>query len=53
MSRMPVNFLKNQVNHRVFPELWPFETLGILNLSTRYLENYLSQGLEPWSADRG
>ena len=26
----------------VFPELWPFENLGILNLSARYLENYLS-----------
>ena len=25
-----------------FPELWPFENLGILNLSARYLENYLS-----------
>ena len=23
-------------------ELWPFENLGILNLSARYLEKYLS-----------
>ena len=26
----------------VFPELWPFENLGILNLSARYLDKYLS-----------
>ena len=25
-----------------FPELWPFENLGILNLSARYLEKYYS-----------
>ena len=25
-----------------FLELWPFENLGILNLSARYLENYMS-----------
>ena len=28
--------------HFICPELWPFENLGILNLSARYLENYLS-----------
>ena len=26
--------------------LWPFENLGILNLSARYLKKYLSYGLE-------
>ena len=29
-------------NHFIFPELLPFENLGILNLSAKYLENYLS-----------
>ena len=29
-------------NHFIFPELWPFEISGILKLSARYLENYLS-----------
>ena len=29
-----------------------FENFGILNLSARYLKNYLSWGLETWSADR-
>ena len=33
-------------NHLIFPELWPFENLGILNLTARYLEKYLSYGLE-------
>ena len=28
--------------HLIFPELWPFENLGILNLSARYRKNYLS-----------
>ena len=28
--------------HLIFPELWPFENLGILNLSAIYLKNYLS-----------
>ena len=28
-------------NRFIFPELWPFENLGILNLSARYLEKYL------------
>ena len=28
--------------HLLFPELWPFENLGILNLSARYLRKYLS-----------
>ena len=37
----------------MFSELWPFENLGILNLSARYLENYLSWGLETWSTDTG
>ena len=32
-------FLKN---HHIFPELWPFENLGILNLSAIYLKNDLS-----------
>ena len=26
----------------IFPKLWPFENLDILNLSARYLENYWS-----------
>ena len=29
-------------NHFIFQELWPFENLGILNLSAEYLEKYLS-----------
>ena len=29
-------------NHFIFLELWPFENLGILNMSDRYLENYSS-----------
>ena len=29
-------------NHFIFPELRQFENLGILNLSARYLEKYLS-----------
>ena len=40
-------------NHFIFPELWPFENMGILNLSASYLENYLSWGLETLSANRG
>ena len=40
MSRLPDEmFFKN---HFIFPELWPFDNLGILNLSARYLEKYLS-----------
>ena len=34
--------IKLKKNHFIFSELWPFENLGILNLSARYLENYLS-----------
>ena len=34
--------VKLKKNQSIFPELWPFENLGILNLSARYLENYLS-----------
>ena len=34
--------LKKKKKNLIFPELWPFENLGILNLSARYLENYLS-----------
>ena len=51
MSRL--SNLKKKKIHLIFPELWPFENLGILNLSARYLKNYLSKGLETWSADRG
>ena len=40
MSRLPDKFFK-KINH-IFQELWPFENLGILNLSARYLENDLS-----------
>ena len=29
-------------NHFIFPELLPFENSAFLNLSARYLENYLS-----------
>ena len=46
------NQILNKI-HCIFPELWPCENLGILNLSARYLENYLSKGLETWSGDRG
>ena len=38
---------------QIFPELWPFANVGISNLSARFLEKYLSLGLETWSADRG
>ena len=38
--------------HQVILVLWPFENLGILNLSARYLENYLCLGLETWLADK-
>ena len=37
----------------MYPELWSFENLGILNLSARYLKNCLSLGLETWLADLG
>ena len=40
-------------NHFIFLELWPFENLAILNLTARYLENYLSYRLETLSANRG
>ena len=40
MSRLPDLLLKKF--REIFPELWPFENVGILNLSARYLENYLS-----------
>ena len=40
MSRLP-DELSNELYH-FFPELWPFENFDILNLSARYLENYLS-----------
>ena len=48
MSRLP-DYIKKKSTY--FPELWPFETLGILNLTAIYLKNYLIQGLETWSAD--
>ena len=31
-----------QTIHLIFPELWPYENFGILNLSAGYLEKYLS-----------
>ena len=34
-------FTKMKILH-IFLELWPFENLGILNLSAIYLKNYLS-----------
>ena len=40
MSRLPDKIKK--IICFIFPELWPFENLGILNLSARYLEKYLS-----------
>ena len=40
MSTLP-DLIKKK-NHIIFPELWPFENLGILNLSARYPEKYLS-----------
>ena len=39
MSRLPDQL---KTNNFIFPELWPFENVGILNLSAKYLENYLS-----------
>ena len=54
MSRLPDLIKKKYIYIYIFfPELWPFENLGILNLSASYLKNYLSQGLETWSADTG
>ena len=32
---------KKKIQLIFFPELWPFENLGILNLSARYLRKYL------------
>ena len=40
MSRLP-DLIKKKI-HLIFPELWPVEILGILNLSARYLEKCLS-----------
>ena len=51
MSRLPDKLLNKFC--QIFPELWPFENLGISNLSARFLEKYLSEVLETWSADRG
>ena len=34
--------IKFKKNLFIFPELWPIENSGVLNLSARYLENYLS-----------
>ena len=42
MSRLSDEILKKKKIHQIFPELWPFENLGILDLSTSYLKNYLS-----------
>ena len=39
MSRLP-DEIKKKKTHHIFPELWPFENLDILNLSARYLEKY-------------
>ena len=47
ISRLP------EKNKLFFPELWPFKNKGILNLSAIFLKNYLSKGLETWSADKG
>ena len=42
MSRLPdLMFLKK---YFIFPELWPFENLGILNLLARYLEKLFELG---------
>ena len=51
MSRLP-DYIKKKII-LFFLELWPFENMGILNLSASYLENYLNYGLETWSANRG
>ena len=40
MSRLPDKIMKEIC--QIFMELWPFENMGILNLSARYLENCLS-----------
>ena len=37
-----ITWLNFKKNHFICLELWPFEILGILNLSARYLEKYLS-----------
>ena len=39
MSRLLIELKKINL---IFPELWPFEDLGILKLSVVYLKNYLS-----------
>ena len=36
-----MKFKKKKKNHLIFPELWPFENLGLLILQVRYLEKYL------------
>ena len=43
MSKLPDYFF---LNHLIFPELRPFENLGVLNLSAIYLGNYLDRGLK-------
>ena len=40
ISRLPDYILKKFF--QLFPELQPLENMGILNLSARYLKNYLS-----------
>ena len=34
--------IKLKKNHLIFPDLWPFENLGILKLSAKCLEKYVS-----------
>ena len=56
MSRLPVLIKikkkkKKKKNHLIFPELWPFENLGILNLSAIYRGLKLAQliGDDEWN----
>ena len=43
MNKLSANILKKFC--QILPELWPFEYLGILNLSAIYLKNCLNYGL--------
>ena len=39
MCRLPD---EKKENSPIFPALWPFENLDVLNFSARFLKNYLS-----------
>ena len=51
MSRLPDEIKKKKKKkkkkHLIFPEIWPFENLSLLNLSARYIKkNIWASGLK-------